>query len=265
MAASIGPPLQRRPSRSRSSVIRRCPCGRPARQPRACVVVARRSASTSSVVTYGAMVVKSLGHDLGDRGTRPRNSSREDRADATAWHAGRAGRAGSTATTTRMTATSEQQGVHRDAARRGTAAPGCSRTASSPGTARPAASCRRSSPRGRCSRGRRSDRPGSRTRTTIDEVAAGEPGEATGDQAGEELVADHVDAERLGRDGRLTAGAQPQTERGCSTAATMLPKISTRPTTRQRREVAGERLDHAGEVADQEPVLVLQRAQPGRR
>ena len=89
------------------------------------------------------------------------------------------------------------------------------------------------------------------------EDRAAEAGERAGDQHGDELVAVDVHAQRLGRGRRLTAGPQAQAEAG----APQDPggaEDQHQPDEDEGAEVLGEHLHDRREVADEEPVLLLE-------
>ena len=98
------------------------------------------------------------------------------------------------------------------------------------------------------------------------EEATAETGETTGDDDGDRLVEVHVDAEGLGRLRRLTTAAQAQTERG-------LPQDEDRADDeadgeqREQRDVLRQTGEDAGDIGDEEPVVLLdvdESARPGK-
>jgi len=86
--------------------------------------------------------------------------------------------------------------------------------------------------------------------------AATEPGEPAGDEDRQELVAQHVDAQRLGRHRRLADRSQPQPERGAPQHPPRADEQQHRDDG-QDRQVGAQGTQHGGQVADEEPVLLL--------
>ncbi|CAM5690373.1 hypothetical protein SANTM175S_10202 [Streptomyces antimycoticus] len=93
-----------------------------------------------------------------------------------------------------------------------------------------------------------------------EEVAA-EPGEGAGDHLGRVLVEVDVDAEGLGRRRVLPAGPQPQSERG-PPQGEEAAHDQEHGDDGQRGHVGDQTAEDAGDVRDQEPVVVLQIREP---
>ena len=87
------------------------------------------------------------------------------------------------------------------------------------------------------------------------EEGAAEAGEAAGDDHGDVLVLVDVDAERLGGDRVLAAGAQPQAERRCATGPTRCRGTAATASEGQPGDVGDQAAEDAGEVRDEEPAL----------